>query len=134
MSKTNPLRPVRYFTDSDGMHCALVPLPNGDHATIYADDYARIIEGGASSNWQLNYNGSPRNNRGYVKAELPGRDLRTVARLVMQTRYAQQVKYRDGNPLNLRRSNLVVVSGGKAHKDCKDLPSTRDVAAEGGGE
>ncbi|MCE7031726.1 hypothetical protein LY625_03685 [Lysobacter sp. GX 14042] len=135
MSKTQTLRPVRYFTDADGIRCALVPVANlNDSAIIYADDLTRLVADGVSLNWQLNSNGSAELARSYVKVSLPGKDGRVVARLVYGARPKEQVRYRNGNRLDLRRPNLTTASGGNAHKDCSVIASTCDVAAEGSNE
>lgn len=105
-----------YTTDQDGQRLAHVELANTDHrATLYAEDYQRLIAAGFSSCWSLTDVG-----RGlrYVlcsaRTLTPGRKGRrsmTVARLVAEAGRGQQVRYLDGNRLNLRRENLAFEQG-----------------------
>lgn len=124
---TTPLRSLRYFRDAKGNRCAGVPLANTNlEAVVYLDDLHTLAAHGLSLNWKLNSNGR---DSAYVKAALPGRDHRVIARIVAGASFKQQVHYRNGNRLDLRRDNLRVGKGGKAHKDCSDLPAFDGLSA-----
>lgn len=98
------------FTDRDGQLCVRVPLAHTDRsATLYVEDFFRLLSAGVSANWAVNYS-SP-TGRGYVKVSVPGQDRRLVARLLTGAGPRQQVRYRNGNPLDLRTPNLTVQEG-----------------------
>lgn len=126
MAQKATRRPVP-FTDPDGTPCVRVPLGNGrDHAELYADDYAALIRGGLTGNWQLNIPNriSRRAQRAYVQCHMPAVRQRaddpnkltaqTVARRIIGALPGQRVHYRDDNTLNLRRCNLEVEGQPKA--------------------
>lgn len=78
---------------------------------------------GVSPNWFLNKDGT--GNYGYVRAHVPvgfgwTGPLMMLARMIVPPRSrGQLIRYRDGNPLNLRRDNLEVVrraTGAKARE------------------
>lgn len=129
MSKSQPLRPVRYFIDAAGKRCARVPLANSSaDAIVYADDLARLIAMGAPLNWQFNCSGKATARPSYVKLTLPGGDARCVARLIACAGFKEQVHYLNGDRLDLRSDNLQVRAGGKAHKDCSAIGSEESEA------
>jgi hypothetical protein len=105
-------RPVVHLLDRDGTPIVRVPLPCGDVATLCADDFDALTAAGVSPNWTLNANGQ--RSAAYVRVAMPGKrgSLVTVARLIAGAAPGAEVSYRDRNPLNLRRGNLIV-SGGK---------------------
>jgi hypothetical protein len=100
-----PKRPVRFTTDRDGTPLALVTLAGGEVATIEKTDFDHLTRLGVSANWTLNQAGT---GHAYVRAYAPRRrgSLVTIARLLMRPGRDQAVRYADGDPLNLRRSNL----------------------------
>jgi len=120
--KRTTRRPI-YFTDPDGTPCVRVPLSNGrDHAELLADDYAALIARGVTGNWQHNIPNriSRDGRRSYVQCYVPRRTpsrkgnrwtALTVARLILDAPKGRRVRYRDGNTLNLRRSNLYLQDG-----------------------
>lgn len=91
-----------------------MPLANStEPAEIFEEDFEAIVRAGGGPNWTFNPAGPERR---YVRTQMRrgSRDARaghleTVARLVAGAREGQKVKYRDGNRLNLRRTNLQVV-------------------------
>lgn len=102
-----------FTTDNAGRELAHVPLANREErATLYAEDYRRLMAGEWSPCWQLT-------NVGWkfpyvlVRALNPKGKHRTltVARLVAQVGKGQRVSYADGNRLNLRRDNLLIHEG-----------------------
>lgn len=93
--------------DFDGAPVVHVQMSNarGTFATFDAADYDRLRKL-YPGRWRLNDNG-----RGaiYVRAVRPGEPSRNVnlAREALQPEPGRIVRYRDGNRLNLRRSNLL---------------------------
>jgi len=77
-------------------------------ALLDAEDFDRLMAAGVSPCWTLNRDGKM--GIGYVRApwgsDPRGRTLVSIAPLVLGTEPGQRVHYRDGNRLNLRRSNL----------------------------
>ena len=98
--------------DFNGAPVVHVQMSNsrGTFATFDAGDYEQLRTRFPGA-WRLNDNG-----RGavYVRAKTPGLNYRNVnlAREVLQPGLGRVVRYRDGNRLNLRRSNLQVKEGG----------------------
>ena len=88
-----------------------VPLANtNEPAILDAADYRMLEREGLGHSWTFNPNGS---GMCYVKAstmKLPGH-LVAVARLIIGAKAGQVVSYRDGNRLNLPRSNLYIREG-----------------------
>lgn len=97
--------------DPSGAPVVHVQMSNarGTFATFDAEDYERLRKLYPGS-WRLNDNG-----RGavYVRAVAPGTVNRNVnlAREALEPGPGRIVRYRDGNRLNLRRSNLRVEEG-----------------------
>lgn len=84
---------------------AIVPLSrNGkSQATIDLEDYELLMSLGVSPNWQC--------AGGSVVARTPKGPM-LVGRILTDAKAGQQVRYLDGNPLNLRRENLIIKQGG----------------------
>lgn len=79
-----------------------MPILDSDlPAVMLASDFERIRDSGASTQWHLgNYVCcQPTTSNGWQCM---------VARLVVQARFGETVRYRDGNALNLRPSNLKI--------------------------
>lgn len=105
-----------FFTDSAGQRCVRVPLAHSERtALVYAEDFGSLMEAGLSFFWQLNFN--KRDGQAYVKARLKGTQPHSIARLILGAGRKQEVRYRDGNRLNLRRDNLTIRKGGTARID-----------------
>ena len=107
---TRPITALRAF-DLDGTAVVHIPMSNarGTYATFDAADYDRLrtLYPGA---WRLNDNGS---GKLYVRAVTPrtlGMNV-NLAWEALQPGPGRIVRYRDGNRLNLRRSNLYVEEG-----------------------
>ncbi len=97
-------RPVK-ITHQRGEYLVHVPLSrNGEkEATVSYEDYHTLLSLGVSPNWQL--------TGGSVVARTPiGQAL--IGRILMDAKKGQQVRYKDGNSLNLRRDNLMLRNGG----------------------
>ena len=89
-------------------------------AEILKEDLDFLIKLGVSSNWTaLKVNGQC-----YVSANAsnnPPSNKVLVSRALLDAGPGQIVKYVDGNPLNLRRENLRLVSGKGAIKRARDF-------------
>lgn len=102
-----------FTVDAAGQELAHVPLAKGEQrATLYAEDYRRLMEAGWSPCWAMTSTGGKfryvlvwaRNPKGNPRSL-------TVARLVAEVGKGQLVSYADGDRLNLRRDNLMVRKG-----------------------
>lgn len=112
MKKKQQAQP-EFTIDADGQRLAHIALANTDlWATLYAEDYQRLMDSGFSPHWQYAKDG-----RGNAYATLSaytsqGVDcLVSVARLIAQAKAGQSVRYVDDNPLNLRTENLKLTKG-----------------------
>lgn len=96
--------------DSGGRKVVIVPLAGGQSAKLFPDDFAAIRRAGFSDQWVFNLSGR---GHPYVRvgcARVSG-SLLSVARIILSPGHGKRVRYRDGNPLNLRRDNLYVTAG-----------------------
>lgn len=102
--------PGRY----QGLPVVFVPLANSEQCAIVEPEVLeRLTALGVSTQWTLNaakpggylYVRACADRRSPIAA---GRSLLSVAPLIMAAGRDQQVSYRDGNRLNLLRSNLVI--------------------------
>ena len=88
-----------------------VPMPDGKSwAIVDTEDYERIVdELGYPGAWYAASNGS--SGRAYVRVRVPGSGRCVgVARLVTGALAGERVMVRNGNPLDMRRKNLVRVT------------------------
>lgn len=93
--------------DAGGREVVHVHLARGQVATLDRNAFDRLMRLGVSPNWFLNVAGS---GKLYVRASVPvalgwGNNV-TVARLIAAPEGKEVVRYRDGDCLNLRHSNL----------------------------
>lgn len=118
MPTNQPRTPYRYI-DADGQPIVRVPLARrpGLGAELDATDFDALCAVGVSENWSLNFPNM--GARGYIQCNLAThyrnkhgpRTMLGVARLITRAGPGQQVRYRDNNTANLRRSNLILVDG-----------------------
>lgn len=109
--------------DSDGLAIVRVYLSNHPiPAEIEREDYDALTGAGASPNWIYNSNG---HGQRYVRSKHPdtGKERVQIGRIVAGAGRGQIVRYRDGDRLNLRRSNLVVAGGYARTADTLSAPS-----------
>jgi len=96
-------RPITSHTDSEG---TFVRVPLGPEATYFAEialvDWERLLKDGFTGN--LNYVDG---NNGKLYPTI-GVGHRLIGRLICNAGPRERVVYLDGNPLNLRRSNLSI--------------------------
>ncbi|WP_146205421.1 MULTISPECIES: hypothetical protein [unclassified Azospirillum] len=86
-----------------------VPLSNSDEvAIIDVEDYEKLVPLLGSRTWRLNGDGTYT----YVRSKLKDRTMVTVARLILGNPWRASVRYLNGNPLDLRKSNLTLSYGG----------------------
>ncbi len=106
-------KPVR-STDKHNTPIVLVPLANhSEPAIVDVSTFDRLMAEGFSDQWTFNQFINGYRRYGFVRCtnnKVHGR-LSTIARLVTDASPGQVVKYRDRNPLNLRRYNLTLKNG-----------------------
>jgi hypothetical protein len=114
-------RPVRIEGDQQRGFTVHVPLgrDGGNEAVLDLDDYNDLVALKVYPNWQL--------RGGQVGARGPfGLEI-LVARVLTDAGAGQRVVFLDGNPLNLRRSNIgLQVWGTAVHHDRADLIEAAD--------
>lgn len=96
--------------DADGKKIVYIPLASTtERVRMQQFDFERLMQLGFSRFWFLSSNGR---GPAYVrcKGKTDGGQF-SLARLLMRPRSNQVVRYRDGNPLNLRRDNLYLDEG-----------------------
>lgn len=102
----------RYLDAFTGTPLVDVPLSRGRHATLDAADFDHLTaDCGFTPAWQVNSDGKGKDYVRCTVSGLPKNGNIVVARLVTKARRGQVVRYRDGNPLNLRRENLAIEGG-----------------------
>lgn len=123
---------ITYARDADGVEVALVPVNSRKGivgcATIERSDLERLDAYGVPRHWYLN----SAHGCGYVSfaARAFKGGNQTVARLIVGAGFRKAVRYRDGDRLNLRRSNLYLADGptakGKTPVAGSDLDQTHE--------
>lgn len=109
-------KPIR-FTDADGVTRYLMPLARpGIEVVIDIADLDAIAAAGISLQWSQGADGYPR-------VGIPGCGTQAIARLILGAQPGERACYRDGNPLNLRRSNLTIGRIGDAGSKAASLAS-----------
>jgi hypothetical protein len=114
-------RPVRIEGDQQRGFVVYVPLGRDgeDEAVLDLDDYNDLVALKVYPNWQL--------RGGQVGARGPGGINVLIARVLTDAKPGQRVTYRDGDKLNLRRSNLECSeSGFSINHDRADLIEAAD--------
>lgn len=91
-----------------------IPLSNSlEPAVVDQSDYDRLIAAGLSNQWTWNEFRRGYRKYGYVRcrvSQTKGEKV-SLARLIARAKPGMIVKYRDGNPKNLCRNNLVLKKG-----------------------
>lgn len=102
-------RPIETITE-DGKEIAYVTLggKHGIRAELYKEDFDFLVKLGLSPNWACYQGGQGFYVTAAAKDTPSNRVL--VARVLMDAAAGQIVRYRDSNPLNLRKDNLVLVA------------------------
>lgn len=81
-------------------------------ATTELATWLDVIEAGADGAWMLNYGGGGSAPSVRTAPPLVGSSkatLATISRIIVNAKAGQQARTSDGNPLNLRRSNLYIL-------------------------
>jgi hypothetical protein len=108
MKKQKQQTAPEYTTDADGQQLAHVALANTDQrATLYAEDYQRLMDAGFSPAWCLSGNGCGSAYPAVNAFTTQGHNrLVTIARLIAAPGVGKRVRCADGDALNLRTENL----------------------------
>ena len=94
--------------DDKGEPVFHIRLNDGQVAIMDCDDAEALMRQNLLHRCYINTDGK---GHRYVNTNLPGKGNTAVARLIMQPPRGQRIIHADGNPLNLRRANLIVVQG-----------------------
>lgn len=113
MKKQKQQAAPEFTTDADGQHIVHVQLANtSQRATLYAEDYRRLMDAGFSRFWQYTEDGR---GGAYVTLSAYTRDGHSrvvpVARLLVDAGHGERVRCNDGNTLNLCSENLSTYLG-----------------------
>jgi hypothetical protein len=93
---------IIHSLDDDGEPVVTVSLTNTDKkAVLYQEDYNKLIEQGLDPRWKFLQN----------RVVLRGERKIAISRLIMKAGKGDIIKYLDWNPLNLKRTNLMVAKG-----------------------
>ncbi|GAA0888754.1 hypothetical protein [Rhodanobacter soli] len=122
-----------YTTDADGQRLAHVALANSNQrATLYVEDYRRLMDAGFSRHWQYTEDGR---GSAYVTLCAYTREGRgrmiPVARLLADAGNGERVRCNDGNTLNLRSENLTTYPGRAWFAASDWFPTTDALRAAG---
>jgi hypothetical protein len=93
-----------------GVAIANIPLLKGLVAQCELFDFNRLMDGRFSDQWWAHSNGHGHFYVRTTRLDAPSKTF-NVARLIMRCPFGTRLRYLDGNPLNLRRSNLKVGDG-----------------------
>lgn len=99
------------------MRYCLVNPKATPYAILDVDDFDRIVSEGYSRLWYLNAARKSAPALRYLRVKVPYFGNRMVSHLIAPPMRGQCVHYLDGNPLNLRRSNLALGSKGRTKGD-----------------
>lgn len=136
MKQQQKQQPLPEFTiDAEGHELAHVALANSNQrATLYAEDYRRLIDAGFSRHWSLT--GTSRRGRMYPTLyayDTSGRIRAvTVARLILGVPSGRRAEPIDGNALNMRGDNLEQVRGAAAFGAADWYPTAAAARAASG--
>ena len=110
--------PVTYHTDVKGNEIVEVGIAHNRSFTMDKISYLKLIELGLSMAFWLNDDG---NGNEYVRTHYPPASETAnnvqVVRLILDVPQKNVVRYKDGDRLNLRLSNLFFMSKAKMRKD-----------------
>jgi hypothetical protein len=115
---TRPLREAKTSIDKDGRGIILVPLANTTkHAKLFIEDWQQLLADGFSPNLCFNL--------GMVKISDWRRRTPRLSRILVKAGPGYMVRHRDGDPLNCRRDNIVLIKTHTAtHRAPQGLPQS----------
>lgn len=106
-SNINAKRAIRFSNDG---FTAFVTLATGEVAMIDREDYERFVQEGVSLNWCKTTD--RRGNGPYVQVwHKRFKNIVTVSRLIMRAGKGEVISFRNGDRLDLRKSNLKTDNG-----------------------
>src|SRR6516165_11704459 len=116
-------RIVRHLTDN-GHRLVNVPLDDRAkrYAILFEQDYQNLMDLGLTPRWRV------KRDRGAIRVMVWNRNTGyevAVARLVVGAGSKQSVTYANGNPLDLRASNLVVGLGKGLRNDRNEIKPSK---------
>jgi hypothetical protein len=105
---------IKHDLDADGLTpIVLVPLVNStQRVVLYETDFDALIEKGLYPLWRL--------SSGKVLER--GSQI-AVARLVVDAKAGEKIYLKDGDPCNLRRTNIFKAAGGNSTESARDKRS-----------
>jgi hypothetical protein len=115
--RQKPQRTVIHKLDEEGNRLILVPLDDDKapkYAMVYEIDYEDMMDLGLSPMWRI------RKDRKQIRVVVGLPAIRqdvAVARIIIGAGEGQAVGYANGNPLDLRSSNLVIDIGKGLRKE-----------------
>jgi hypothetical protein len=124
-SQSDPNRVILHTVDEGGLRVALVPLGRKGEkgsAIILEDDLAYLESLGLSMRWNRN------SGSGVVVAPAGGSTGGSVqvSRVLLDLGPGQNVRYRNGDPTDLRRENLDINPEGYAVRRDRDLLTPKE--------
>lgn len=121
-------RQPRRVVDANGEPTVQVTLKGGIIATLDGPDFDRMMGLGISHQWCRLGDGKGHSYAGVSGNGYPG-NLLMVARLILDAPRGQVIRYADHNPMNLRRSNLVLATGFSKQREA-GVKAGQDTGAE----
>jgi hypothetical protein len=103
---------VRHYS-LDGLKLVDITLRDGEVCTLEQADFEELLKSGTPAAWKMFLNN--------VAVSLNKKNVQ-IARLLLDPDTGRSIRYLDGNPLNLRKDNLIVTNGRSRFRDRKLLP------------
>ncbi|MGV2979852.1 hypothetical protein ACERNI_06535 [Camelimonas sp. ID_303_24] len=123
MTPKQPLRPARPDQDPDGKPVYIVPVTGTNFtARILADDWHDLQQRGYSPNWCFSGGAVHTRRLNATAKDMPERISRVLMGVTDSRTY---VRFRDRNPLNLRRDNLYLYHVKSAEERDAELSAKR---------
>jgi len=118
-------RIIRHLIDENGKKVVHIPLDDKAkrYAILFEEDYQNLIDLGLSPRWRIKQDRGAK--RVMVWNRTTGYEV-AVARLIVSAGAKQSVTYANGNPLDLRATNLVIGLGKGLRNDRNDIRPSRN--------
>ena len=126
MKKQKQQAAPEFTTDADGQELVHVAMANSQQrATLYAEDYQRLMSAGFSPYWQYTEDGRGGTYPTLCAYTPAGKShMVPVARLVTNAGHGERIRYNDGDARNLRTENLSFTPGYAWHSASDWFPTT----------